>query len=181
MDLKKHGKGMVIVMVMLTAALLLSGCKGEERPVAVATEGRLAPQFALEDIGGQNWSLDQLKGKVVLLNFWASWCQPCRMEMPSLNQLAAQFEDNPDFVVLTVLYRDSLERAVPYMQENNLSLTVLVDKSFTVSRMYGITAVPETFIIDKEGVVRKKIIGSTRFDSAPVLAFITNLLGGAQG
>jgi len=163
-------------LLIVILAVVLTGCKGEERTAAPLVEGQPAPLFSLTDQQGKTWSLEDLKGKVVVVNFWASWCPPCRLEMPSLYGLAAQMHDVQDFVILTILFRDNPERALRYLEENGMSLTVLEDEDLTVSRTYRVTGVPETIIIDKQGIVREKMVGGVRFESPSMLAFIQSLI-----
>ena len=161
--------------VLLALLLSVSACKSKNT-VVVLNEGDTAPQFSLKDLNGKTWSLEKLQGRVVLVNFWATWCPPCRTEMPSLQRLSLKMKKNPGMVILTVLYSEEPQGAIKFMRDNNLMLTVLLDKTLSVSRMYGVTGVPETYVIDKRGVLRRKIIGPTRFDTRDALKFFADLI-----
>ena len=168
-------KKILIFTTVLAMSVLLSSCgKWEER--IVLKEGEPAPLFSLNDISGKVWSLEELKGKVVLVNFWATWCPTCKDEKRSLQKLSNMIRNKSNFVILTILYNDSARRAFQFMKKNNLNLTLLLDSKQEVSKIYGLTGVPETYIIDKKGVLRKKIIGPTRFDTPDSLKFFSGLI-----
>ncbi len=168
----------VILMVVLISGLvvLIAGIKKSATPPLKASVGLRAPELELKDPEGKTYSLSSLKGHVVLINFWASWCQPCRDEMPSLQSLYNIFRDNGQFRMLTVLYRDDYQKAATYMKENNFQFPVLIDSSGKTARSYGITGVPETYIIDKRGVLREKVIGPADWGSPRAISLISNLI-----
>ncbi|MFV1950819.1 MAG: TlpA disulfide reductase family protein, partial [Nitrospinota bacterium] len=120
----------------------------------------IAPDFTLPDISGvNNVTLSELRGKVVFLNFWATWCATCREEMPSMEKLYQRFKDD-DFEMLTInIDKSGKSAAGPYTKELGLTFPVLLDPDGKVSRMYQLTGVPETFIIGKNGVIVYKAIG----------------------
>ena len=120
---------------------------------------RPAPDFLLPDMGGQAVRLSQLKGKVVLLNIWATWCGPCRKEMPTMEALARRLSGE-DFVLLAVSQDvDGAVTVKPYLQEGGYTFPVLLDVQGEVGRKYGVTGYPETFIIDRQGQVVYHHIG----------------------
>ena len=124
------------VTMLLTLLFFLSACQGENIGV-VLNDGDFAPQFSLMDLYGKTWSLEALQGRVVLVNFWAPWCPPCRAEMPSLQRLSYKMKNSSDFVILTVLYREKHKEAIRFMLDNDLTLTVLLDKDLYVSKCMG--------------------------------------------
>ncbi len=168
-------KKIFILTTVLAVSVLLSSCRNREEKI-VLSEGDPAPLFSLNDRNGKIWSLEELKGKVVLVNFWASWCPSCKEEKPSLQKLSNMTRDKPNFIILTILYKDDPSGAFQFMKKNNLNLTLLLDGKLEVSHIYGVTGVPETYIIDKKGVLRRKIIGPTRFDTPDSLRFISGLI-----
>ena len=120
---------------------------------------RPAPDFLLPDMGGQAVRLSQLKGKVILLNVWATWCGPCRKEMPTMEALARRLSGE-DFVLLAVSQDvDGAVTVKPYLQEGGYTFPVLLDVQGEVGRKYGVTGYPETFIIDRQGQVVYHHIG----------------------
>ncbi len=168
-------KKILIFTTVLAVSVLLSSCQNWEEKI-VLREGDSAPPFSLNDINGKIWRLEQLKGKVVLVNFWASWCPSCKEEKPSLQKLSNMNRDKPDFLILTILYKDDPTGAFQFMKKNNLNFTLLLDRKWEASNAYGVTVVPETYLIDKKGVLRRKIIGPTRFDTPDSLRFISGLI-----
>ncbi len=115
--------------------------------------GRAAPLFALKDTGGTLRRLDDYRGRVVWINFWATTCGPCREELPSIQRVADEIGDDR-LVVLEVNQRDSSRRANAYWEEIGLHLTILFDSDGDVSQQYRLQGLPYNFFIDEEGVLR---------------------------
>ena len=122
--------------------------------------GELAPNFQLRDLDGRLVALSDLRGKVVLLNFWATWCGPCRVEMPAMEQLYQTFP-RKDFEILAVS-TDAQGVAItrPFQQENHLTFPILHDSDFRVGLTYGARSLPMTFMVDRQGVVRHQVFGA---------------------
>ncbi|HMN45152.1 MAG TPA: TlpA disulfide reductase family protein [Povalibacter sp.] len=120
---------------------------------AAGIENQPAPDFALRSLGGENLRLSEHLGEVVLINFWASWCGPCRQEMPLLDDLYAKYK-LAGLTVLGVNIDDSAERATEMARTLKVSYPVLFDERKDVSRAYQIGAMPFTVLVDREGVVR---------------------------
>ena len=120
--------------------------------------GRPAPGFTLENLDGEPVSLDALQGKVVLLNFWATWCGPCRVEMPVLQEIYQQYKDE-DLVVLSVDLAEPVEDVRDYLQAYDYTFPVLLDLDGTVAARYGASAIPTSVIIDREGIVVEHFVG----------------------
>jgi DsbE subfamily thiol:disulfide oxidoreductase len=168
---------LLIVATGVVALVFLSrNNRGTETKVQTAIVGLNAPELMLSDPSGKTYSLSDLKDSVVLVNFWATWCQPCRDEMPSLQTLYNQFKEKKGFRMVTVLYRDDYQRAMAYMKENNYEVPVLLDSSGNTARSYGVTGVPETYILDKKGILREKMIGPFDWASPQALSLISELL-----
>lgn len=171
-------KGLILINLLVVAVIILFFAFPRQKKVETtrAIEGLYAPDITLSDYSGKNLRLSDLNGSVVFINFWASWCQPCRDEMPSLQVLYNNFKGNERFRMITVLYRDDPERAISYLKGNNLDLPFWIDRDGKASAAYGLTGVPETFIIDKRGVLRKKVIGPADWASRDVLSYISTLI-----
>lgn len=140
--------------------------------------GKLAPEFELKDISGSRVKLSEARGKVVLLNFWAEWCVPCRAEMPFMENLYKAFKDK-GLVVLAVSVDKSAKAVKTFVSDKKLTFTVLMDKDKEVSfDQYGVMGFPTTFLIDKKGVVAEKFIGPREWDSADMKETVSRLLRG---
>ena len=121
------------------------------------TEGDMAPDFELEDMDGSTWRLSELRGKVVLLNFWATWCGPCRQEMPHLEKLHRMFSE--DGLVLLGVNEESLTQVREYLNEEGIIFPNLHTPDGQVFRLYGVNALPTSLIVDRHGRVHKRIRG----------------------
>jgi len=123
-------------------------------------EGFLAPEFSLDLLDGGKVTLSELRGQAVVVNLWASWCPPCRAEMPALQRVYESSQDR-GLVVLGVhtTFQDSERAAQDFVQEFGLTFPVPLDRTGAVSRLYQLRALPSTFFVDREGIIRKVIIG----------------------
>lgn len=123
-------------------------------------QGFLAPDFSLSSYGGDPVKLSELRGKPVLINFWASWCPPCRTEMPAIQNVYDDYK-NQDFVVLAVntTYQDNLGDAISFAQIRNLTFPILLDQDGGAANLYEIRALPTTFFIDADGIVKEVVVG----------------------
>ncbi len=115
--------------------------------------GREAPDFALKSSTGENLRLSEYRGDVVMVNFWATWCGPCRQEMPLLEELFSRYE-RVGFTLLGVNIDDDPRRAVAMAQELGVTFPVVFDNTKEVSKLYDVNAMPVTVLVDKEGRVR---------------------------
>lgn len=128
--------------------------------------GIRAPDFELETLKGERIRLSSLRGKVVLVNFWATWCAPCRDEMPALERLYQAFRGENSFELLAVsVDRTGMEEVEAFVREAGVTFPVLIDSLLRVSDDYQIVRLPETFLIDTEGVVVKRYKGPREWDS----------------
>jgi peroxiredoxin/outer membrane lipoprotein-sorting protein len=118
-------------------------------------EGKPAPEFTLTDLDGRTVSLSSLKGKHVLIDFWATWCPPCKKALPHIQTLS---EGTEGLVVLTV-NAEPVSVARPFIEQYGYTFTTLVDADRNVSSQYGVTAIPTTFIIAPDGTVAKRMVG----------------------
>lgn len=135
-----------------------------------------AADFALPDLQGRIHRLSELRGKVVFLNLWATWCPPCREEMPGMEKLYQRLKGR-DFAMLAVAEDEGGAAAVgPFVRDNGLTFPVLLDPEATLSPRYGATGYPETFIIDRNGQVVHHTIGPAEWNDPEMVAFIEQLL-----
>lgn len=148
-----------------------------DRRDAVIKKDDRAPSFEVKDaVTGQAVSSAGLHDKVIFVNFWASWCQPCKEEMPSIAALYREMASRDDFVMVTVLYKDSPDSAFAYMKSMGFNFPVFVDPESNVARAFGVTGVPETYIIDKRGMLVKRVIGGLDWNSPAEINMIKTLL-----
>ncbi len=117
-----------------------------------------APDFTLKDIHGRALSLSSLKGKVVLINFWATWCPPCKAEMPSLNKIYNEMKAQ-GLEVVAVSTDNSLSTIKDFLARNRLDFPVLFDESKAVTKQYHVFSMPTTFLIDRNGMIVEKFYG----------------------
>jgi peroxiredoxin len=132
----------VVFSVFAASSLASSGLSGQP-----------APDFALKSSSGQNMRLSEYRGDVVMINFWATWCGPCRQEMPLLDELYSRYQ-RVGFNLLGVNIDDDSSRAMEMINELGVSFPVLFDATKEVSRLYQVDAMPVTVIVDREGNVR---------------------------
>jgi thiol-disulfide isomerase/thioredoxin len=153
-------KKLAFVIMTGWLALFISGC-GEP---PVASIGEPAPDFDTIDLNGDIWSLSQMKGQVVFINFWATWCAPCREEMPSMQRLYAKLPKNK-FKMIALYNRDKPPIVKDFVAKLGVTMPILDDQENIIGQRYGLTGLPETFIVDKQGIVREKFIGPAEWDT----------------
>ena len=156
---------------LLLLLFALPACTKEEKP---AMEGNPAPNFTLKDLSGHDVRLADLRGKVVLLNFWATWCPPCREEIPSMMRLNLAMAGKPFQMLAVSINEGGAQEVEPYFRQSGTNLPALLDTTQAVSKRYGLTGVPESFVIDKKGVILKKVVGGMDWSDPSVIKFITD-------
>lgn len=139
--------------IFLNSIIKSGGCGGIGR-------GNPAPPFTLENLEGQQVTLEQFKGNVLVLNFWASWCTPCRKELPSLQSLYKKLKDRENFAFLAVSCDEEGKKPVQDLfSRYTIDIPVALDPNRKIAFLYGVSKFPETYFIDKDGKVRHKFIG----------------------
>jgi len=141
------------------------------------TERTDPENFTLPLLSGGNTSLSEYKGKIVLLNFWATWCPPCRAEMPSMETLYRRF-NNQGLEILAVDIGENANTVRTFIQNNKYTFPVLLDRNSRVSGAYGIAAIPTSYILDREGKIIAKVVGSIHWDTREAIAAFEALLSG---
>lgn len=152
------------------ALLLVAGCS--QTPTGLV-KGVPAPDFVLTDTQGQTWQLSQLKGQVVFINFWATWCPPCLRELPAMQRLYAMMPKDR-FKMLALLNNDKLSLGEFIAGQKGYTMPVLDDSDNRVGTQYRLTGLPETFIVDKEGILREHFIGPEPWDEK---GFVEMIMG----
>lgn len=136
-----------------------------------------APDFTLEDMDGETHSLSELRGQVVMVNFWATWCPPCREEMPSMEAIYQALGDK-GFQVLAVNQWETPDQVFPYMGQLDVypSFPILFDRDSSVAEAYGVKGLPTTVLVDKQGRVVYRAVGGRNFNHPEVRALIERLI-----
>ena len=123
-------------------------------------EGFLAPDFTLDTLDGTKVTLSKLRGKIVLINLWATWCPPCRAEMPALENAYKQYKDSGVVVLgLNVTNQDSEKDIPPFVDEFGLTFPILLDRDGSVSALYQLKGLPTTYFVNREGIIRTVVVG----------------------
>lgn len=162
----------IVLLILIGCFIFLITACGEK---PVATVGNPAPNFDTVDLKGDVWSLSKLKGKVVFINFWATWCEPCRDEMPSMQNLYNKIPK--DKFEMIALFNNDNETAVKnFVSKLGLTFPILSDEFNFAGPKFGITGIPETFIVDKQGIIREKFIGPAKWDTPEMIEMITKYI-----
>lgn len=149
-----------LALVGLLVAILASGFGKDPREIKSVMVSRPAPDFALETLDGEPVSLASLRGTPIVLNFWSTWCGPCKIEHPLLQEAARAY---PEVKFLGLLYSDDADKARRFLQQQGFAYPTLADPTNRAAIAYGVTGVPETYFIDRQGTILFKV-------AAPVTA-----------
>jgi len=179
MQTKKISYRAVILVFLVVAVLVIVFVLKQNNPYlkyAPLRVGDPAPNFILRGLDGKMVSLSDHRGHVVLVNIWATWCPPCVDEMPSMEKLYQELKGE-NFEILAISIDALGEKAVaPFMKKYNLSFPALMDPDGTVKTLFQTTGVPESFIINQEGILIEKVIGPKDWATPPVVSFFRDLL-----
>ena len=134
-----------------------------------------AEDFTLKTLKGGTVSLKDYRGRLIFLNFWATWCGPCRAEMPSMQRLWEEFKEE-DFVILAINIQEESKLVSSFMNERGFSFPVLLDEKGKVARSYGIRGIPTTFFLNPDGEIMGKAVGARDWDSEESFELIRELL-----
>ena len=165
--------------IILTAALLtvpVISAAGELQPYEERSE---PPALDLPNLGGRLHNLDSYRGQVVLVNFWASWCTPCLMEMPSMQRLATALKDRP-FRLLAVNVKESRSKAWKFLKLLNVTFTTLLDSKGEAAEAWDVQIYPTSYLIDADGRRRYVAYGPVEWDSDDIIQRIEALMPGAK-
>ena len=178
-ELKRY---LVSALLMISSVMSCQSLAAWEQPklgyeMTPVSKPIVAPDFVLDDIDETPFNFSQLKGTVVLLNFWATWCPPCVREIPSMEMLYQKFKDK-GFTVLAVNQMEDGDTVFSFTGQLTLdpTFTVLFDKTSQVSRRYRVNGLPTTYLIDKKGMIRYRAIGGREFNHPKIEKIIQQLL-----
>mgnify|MGYP000745985204 CR=1 FL=1 len=189
MDERQKGIVLVVCLAVLVGLVVMVEARGSERvrhsmvediaALGAETAARPAPSWNLKTLSGQELSLEDLRGKVVFLNFWASWCPPCREEMPSMERLARKYEGR-DLVMVAISQDEDMNAMQTFlssvMPDGKLTMRIPLDPPGATGRNYGTEKLPETYIIDRDGQIVARFVNKYDWDREEVDRFIERLL-----
>ena len=183
-----RGAARLRTLLALAGAVALAAVCFSRQRIRPVGAGDLAPDFAVTDAQGGLVTLDSYAGKVVLLNVWATWCAPCREEMPSMQRLYERFSDD-EFAIAAISIDAPARRTdtrgnadgdpVGFARRLGLTFPILLDPSGGIQRTYRTSGVPESFLIGRDGFIYKKVAGPTEWDSRSNVDLVRRLLEGA--
>ena len=149
------------ILVLTSMYLVLKNRASQNDPSAVPAQVNFpAPELTLTDIQGVARSLADYRGQVVLVNLWATWCPPCREEMPAIEKMYTEYKDE-GFVVLAIdmTYQDDVTAVQPFVEKYGLSFPVLLDETGTVGKAYQLKSLPSSYFINRDGIINEVVIG----------------------
>ena len=155
--------------------------EGKEDPLFLKAgiqpiKDKMAPNFRLENLNGQKVELKQLKGKVIFLNFWATWCGPCKEEMPSMEALYQQFKGKEFiFLAISVDYENK-QKVKEFIEKHNYLFPVLIDPGCVTLDLFAVKAIPTTFLINKKGMIIGRAVGPKNWKGPEVVSLLNLLL-----
>ena len=157
-----------LILTLIPLVSLLSACNRGSRPAQLDER---APDFTVSD-GSSTVHLASYRGHVVLLNFWATWCEPCLIELPSLLQL---HHDDPNLVILAVSIDDDPDAYSRFIARRHVDLITVRDPSQSAPKLFHTDMWPETYVIDRKGFIRRKFVGAQDWSSPEIRAFLKGL------
>ena len=180
--MQQKSKCAALFFSILLVVIFIAGCENIAglRKIRKMEIGQPAPDFVLQDVSGKTWQLSSLKGRVVFVNFWATWCKPCRDEMPSMEALNKAMAGQP-FQMLAIVFNDDFDMANSFARRLGVTFPVLANPTPALTEAYMITGVPETFLIDAEGILRHKFIGPYNWDTPEMRNLVQELLNTPKG
>jgi cytochrome c biogenesis protein CcmG/thiol:disulfide interchange protein DsbE len=169
------------ISLLLVAGLAAAGGARPPEALALSTpkEPVAAPTFDLPDLEGKTLRFGSLRGKRVFLNFFATWCGPCREEMPAMERLHRLYRER-GLAVLAVDVRESAKTVRDFVRELKLTFPVVLDDDGTLSLKYGVRALPVSFLVNRDGLIVWRAIGSRPWESKPAQEYFANLVGGPK-
>jgi peroxiredoxin len=157
-----------LIFALLLPLVLTPGCNRGSHP---AQTGHAAPDFTISD-GANTVHLANYRGKVVLLNFWATWCQPCVQEMPSLLDL---HHDQPNLAIVAISIDEDADAYTHFVARRHVDLITVRDPAQNTAKLYRTDMWPETYVIDRQGIIRRKFVGSQDWSSPEIRAYLKAL------
>ena len=148
----------LLTILLCCMAFFMPFCSEDSKAPKLPGLGSQAPGFSCRDLEGRTWTLDQTKGQVVMVRFWADWCPYCRFEMPVIEKYYRLLKDK-GFQVLAVNVKQSAQVAEAFIAQMDVTFPVLLDTDGRIAESYGVYAIPTNFLVDKEGKIREVLVG----------------------
>lgn len=155
----------IFYLLILIASAAWIALSEETAPTVVNTiaapqTGFVAPDFSVKDLEGNTYTLSELKGNAVLLNLWATWCPPCRAEMPTIQKISEEYKDQGLIVLAAdMTYQDDPTAVAPFVKQYNLTYPILLDETGVIGAAYQLRSLPSSYFIDRTGVIQEVVIG----------------------
>ena len=156
------------LLPILALVLIVTGCERGDHPGNI---GKPAPQFTVTD-GVQSADLAKLRGKTVVLNLWATWCAPCIEELPSLLQMQ---RENPEIAVVAISLDQDDATYRSFLTRHHVDLVTIRDESGRINTLYGTSQIPETYVIDRNGILRRKFVSAQNWTSPEITDYLKKL------
>jgi thiol-disulfide isomerase/thioredoxin len=162
--MQKNQRIILYILTLITGAswiiLSANATDASTNNTSAPQAGFAAPDFALKTPDGEEYTLSKLKGNAVLVNLWATWCPPCRAEMPAIDKMYKEYKDQ-GFIVLAVnmTYQDDPTNVVPFIQEYGLTFPILLEETGDVGAAYQLRSLPSSYFINRAGIVQEVVIG----------------------
>ena len=162
--MQKNQRIILYLLILIAGAswIVLSAntTNGAMDKISAPQAGFAAPDFTLKTPEGEKYTLSELKGNAVLVNLWATWCPPCRAEMPAIEKMYQEYKDQ-GFVVLAIdmTYQDDPANVVPFIQKYGLTFPVLLEETGDVAAMYQLRSLPSSYFINRAGIIQEVVIG----------------------
>ena len=169
----------VIAFIVGIVGLFFYGLGKDPREIPSPLTNQPAPAFTGAQVDGKAFKSDAIKGKVALVSFWATWCTTCKADEPLIDSLHAQFSGNADFVMIGVATQDTKDKVGKYLGSGHRKYLNLIDEDGKLAIDFGVYGVPETYLIDRKGIIVQKIAGP--IDEVKLAEQIKKLLGEKAG
>lgn len=164
---------MVVALLLVVCKTLIAETRNQTLPEL--TEPFNAPNFTLQGEEGKTYRLKDYRGKVVILNFWATWCPPCREEMPSMERAWKKVKDDNDIAILAINVGEDADTIFEFMGHYPVTFPLLMDIDGNVVKQYPVRGLPTTYIIDPAGMVTHRAVGSREWDAPALLQQLKDL------
>jgi peroxiredoxin len=179
-ELKKRRKSMITLGLIFAILFGYVFASSYMRTGGGCTQGpgtgNPAPDFSIPSMDGSTVALADYQGKVLVLNFWASWCPPCRKELPSLQSLYKKLKDREDFAFLAISCDEEIKDVAEILEKRNVEIPVAYDPDRKIAFLYGVYKFPETFFIDKKGTIRHKFVGPREWTDLDLVRTLEGML-----